>query len=111
MRGSPSGFSRYWYTPPLPSSTTKSRSVIRTGSVSLSTGGSPSGVGSGVGTGVGVATTTGVGVGVATVTGVLGLPPPPQETAAAPRIAAIHCLYDFIALLPCSTSSTDPDQV
>ena len=59
-----------------PSSTTKSRRVMRTGGVSLSTGGSPSGVGSGVGTGVGVATTTGLGVGVATVTGVLGVPPP-----------------------------------
>src|SRR6266851_8206662 len=88
MIGVPSSVCLYWKTPPDGSSTTKSRSVIRTGLVSLSTGTSQGsvghgGVGAGVGAGGAVAIAAGVvatGVGVDSDTGVLR--PPPQDIAA-----------------------------
>src|SRR3954452_12539928 len=105
MMGAPSGFSRYWKTPPEGSSTTNSRRVMWTGLVSRSVGTSQGSVGqgvvSGLGSGRGVATATGVGAGVGTVAGVLGAPlPPPQEITAAPNAAAKEAWNSFIETSP-----------
>src|SRR5262245_4349485 len=100
IRGVPSGVSLYWYTPPRPSSTTNSLRVMRTGGVSHSTKGSPSGEGSGVDVGAGVDVATTTGVGVAATPGVLGLPPPPQERSAIASTAVIDTCADFIVTEP-----------
>src|SRR5713101_869270 len=103
MIGVPSSVDLYWKTPPAGSSTTKSRSVIRTGLVSLSTGTSQGSVGhGGVGSGVGARAGAGVaiatGVGVASGTGALGLGPPPQDTAAVESTAVNDQRRDFIII-------------
>src|SRR5438445_2609580 len=109
MIGVPSSVCLYWKTPPEGSSTTKRRSVMRTGLFSFSTGTSHGSVGHGgvgLGCGAGVGVATGAGVGVATGAGATGVPPPPppQEARTISPATIVNGCFVFIGVFSVRTA-------